>query len=204
MSDTVISFLLDRSGSMASVKDDVIGGFNEFLRKQKEGPDVKFVLTLFDTQGIDEQVFSSVKDVPELTDSSYIPRGGTPLLDAIGKTIKAAKQQARREGDKVLFVIYTDGEENSSTEFTKQKIKQKIEKKQGKGWEFLFLGVDMDAYEEAAQYGIARQHTYNLTSAGTQGSMGAVATTATRYSQTGTVDSSLLDAEEKRQAQVNS
>lgn len=164
--DVLVSFLLDRSGSMQRVKSDVIGGFNEFLRQQREGDGkCRFVLTLFDTEGIETTDFADVSEVPDLTPDTYTPRSGTPLLDAIGETVKRV-DDLNVEVDRVLFVIYTDGEENSSREYNRASVKALIEERQrDDNWDFIFLGAGIDAYAEAGALGIPQGMTFTTDSA---------------------------------------
>lgn len=162
---TLVSFLLDRTGSMGSIANDVIGGFNTFIEGQaKEPGECKFVLTLFDSQSIDVEEFDSVKDVPALTAWSYVPRAATNLLDAIGQTIVHV-QDMDKLPKRVLFVIYTDGYENASREYRRADIKALIEKKTEQGWDFIFLGADIDAIGEAGSFGVAASSTFGVTGA---------------------------------------
>src|SRR3990167_7460886 len=127
---TDITFILDRSGSMIPIKQDVIGGFNSFITEQKALPG-KLKVTLVQFDNVYEAVFvaKSVDQVPVLDSNSYQPRGSTALLDAIGRTINDTGARLRRMSEKdrpakVLVIIYTDGQENASNEFTKDKIKE--------------------------------------------------------------------------------
>lgn len=160
---TLVSFLLDRTGSMGSIANDVIGGFNAFIEGQaKEPGECKFVFTLFDSQSVDVEEFESVKDVPALTAETYVPRAMTNLLDAIGETIVHI-QDMKKLPKRVLFVIYTDGYENASREYSRQAIKTLVEKKTEQGWDFIFLGADMDAIGEAGSFGVAASSTFGVT-----------------------------------------
>lgn len=144
-----MAFLLDRTGSMATVKDETIGGFNGYLDellKKPESRQIRFSLTQFDSLSID-QVHDCVPlaQVDKLTDKTFVPRGNTPLYDAIGKTIRAIQQKAN--GDKVLFVTLTDGEENASSEWTQDTVKELIKKRERKDkWTFSYIGVGPDAW----------------------------------------------------------
>ena len=159
---TYIAVLLDRSGSMSSVKDDTIGGFNQFIKDQKEaGDNAMLTLVQFDSGGIDTVHESlAIKDVPDLSDETFQPRGSTPLLDAMGKTIETtgkaleAIPQSDRP-DKVVFVVITDGQENASREFTKARIKEMVSHQSDVyKWNFLYLGANQDAFAEAHSMGI--------------------------------------------------
>lgn len=165
---THISVILDRSGSMESLRDDTIGGFNAFLTKQKSEPGLAtLTLVQFDSQDPYEVIhhFKPIGLVPELDETTYVPRGGTPLLDAMGRGINdieanLGKMQAAARPGKVLVVVVTDGQENQSREFSKKQIKEMVEAKTRKnGWEFLFLSSDLNAVEEAQAVGFAAQNS---------------------------------------------
>lgn len=177
----IISFLIDRSGSMASVRSDVIGGFNSFLKEQKDAKeeDCRFVFTLFDSSGVDIKKFKSIQDVPELTTATYVPGAMTPLLDAIGKTIKATSEMKKSKD--VLFVIYTDGQENSSHEYTRAAVKALIKDHEEAGWGFLFLGADMNAYGEASTIGISASTTFSTAGVNTGATYAAVSDAVQGY-----------------------
>lgn len=146
---TLVAFLLDRTGSMAIVKQETIGGFNGYLDellKKPESKDIRFHFTQFDTVSIDV-VHDAVplNKVVKLTDKTFEPRASTPLYDAIGKTIR--RIQERANGDKVLFVTLTDGEENSSSEWNQETIKALIKEKEEKDkWTFSYIGVSPEAW----------------------------------------------------------
>lgn len=146
---TLVAFLLDRTGSMASVKNETIGGFNGYLDellKKEESKQIRFSLTQFDTVSID-RVHDCVplSKVAKLNDKTYEPRGGTPLYDAIGKTIREIQNKVN--GDKVLFVVLSDGEENSSSEWNQSTIKALIKEKEDKDkWTFSYIGVGPEAW----------------------------------------------------------
>ena len=173
---TEIVFILDRSGSMAGLEADTIGGFNAMIEKQRKEPGEAIVSTvLFDNECevIHDRV--PLDRVPALTEREYFVRGCTALLDAVGGAIrhignvhKYAREEDRPE--KTLFVITTDGMENASRRFTYDRLKAMIERQKEKyGWEFLFLGANMDAAREAARFGIGadRAANYHADSEGT-------------------------------------
>jgi Mg-chelatase subunit ChlD len=156
-----IIVVLDRSGSMQSIKEQTISGFNEFLQDQKKNnKGASITLVQFDHEF--EMVYEAreIKRARELNTMTYVPRGMTALLDAIGKTIKLTRQRHKQlekpdRPEKTIFVIITDGYENSSTVFTRQDIFKKITKMENKhNWDFVYLGANQDAIREAAHYGI--------------------------------------------------
>jgi uncharacterized protein YegL len=158
-----ITIVLDRSGSMQSVAGETILGFNTFLSGQKSGA-YKANLTLVQFDHEYELLYQAL-DIYEalpLTHETYIPRGMTALLDAIGKTINATKDRIKLLNNqgafpKVIFVIITDGHENNSKVFNRSQIFEKITKMEKKhNWEFVFLGANQDAIEEASFMGISK------------------------------------------------
>jgi uncharacterized protein YegL len=172
-----INVVIDRSGSMADLAKDTIGSFNTFLTDQKEVPgEAAFTLCTFRTDYNLVHDFVKLASVPDLNAKSYRPAGGTALLDALGTTINSVGQKlaAMPEDErpsKVIFLVITDGEENSSHNFTKAQVKSMIEHQQeAYKWEFVFMGANIDAVSEAQSLGIrgANSMNYFATSAGTQ------------------------------------
>ena len=147
-----VALLLDRSGSMSVNKIETISAVNSYIDKTKEKFKGRFVLTQFDSEGIDIVHDGKIKDIEHLTDKSYQPRGMTPLLDAIGKTLEAFKTDGF---ENIVFVIMTDGQENHSKEYKLEAIRAKIEEKRKIGWQVSYLGTNVDAFHEAGQMGIA-------------------------------------------------
>ena len=173
---TELVFILDRSGSMYGLEQDTIGGFNSMLTKQKADSGEAYVTTvLFDNRIRTLHDRLPLQEVNPMTESDYTVGGSTALLDAVGSTIKhIARIHKYAHPDhkpaKTLFVIITDGMENASREYTYDKVKQLITHEQEKyGWEFLFLGANIDAAAEGARFGIApdRAVTYKCDEEGT-------------------------------------
>ena len=158
---TELVFILDRSGSMAGLEGDTIGGFNAMMEKQRWEPGETLVSTVLfdqDTQVIHDRV--PLEELGPLTQEEYYVRGSTALLDAVGGAIRHignVHKYAREEDvpEKTLFVITTDGMENASRHYDYDRVKAMIRRQQERyGWEFLFLGANIDAAQEAGRFGI--------------------------------------------------
>lgn len=158
---TELVFILDRSGSMAGLESDTIGGYNAMLAKQKETAGAAVITTvLFDDnyELLHDRI--TLEGIQPISSKEYFVRGSTALLDAVGKTIVKIENVQNNTADavraeKVVFVITTDGYENASREFSYTKIKSMISKlKEQRGWEFIFLGANIDAAAEAEKFGI--------------------------------------------------
>lgn len=165
---TELVFILDRSGSMVGLEKETIGGYNSLIEKQKKSQGEVYVSTvLFD--GVSEVLHDRIPlcEIQPMTEDEYYVRGCTALLDALGGAIhhignvhKYTKEEDRPE--KTLFIITTDGQENSSRRYTYKKVKHMVEKQKEKyGWEFLFLGANIDAIAEAERFGIKADRAVN-------------------------------------------
>lgn len=190
---TELVFILDKSSSMHGLETDTIGGYNSMLEKQKAVDGEAFITTvLFDHsyQLLHDRI--NIKAVSAITEKEYRVGGNTALIDAIGRTInKIANAQKNTAEDyraeKVMFVIITDGEENASSEFSAEKVKELIECQRSQyGWEFIFLGANIDAVEAAGRYGIAkdRAQSYHSDSDGTALNYRVVGETVACYRET--------------------
>ena len=158
---TELVFILDRSGSMYGLEQDTIGGFNSMLTKQKSlDGECRITTVLFDHQYTLFHDRIDIQAVSPMSEKDYFVGGSTALLDAIGTTIDKLIRVQRHTAEsyraqKVIFVIITDGEENSSRKYSYDQVKAKIEhEKEAYGWEFIFLGANMDAVKTASQFGI--------------------------------------------------
>lgn len=207
---TDLTLVIDRSGSMASCRSDAEGGVNEFIRKQKELPgDCIFSLVQFD----DKYEFVHKAQAIRFVEPSYHlePRGWTALLDAVGRSIVEAGtrlkaiDESQRPG-LVVFVIVTDGQENSSREFTKAKVKEMIEHQQSAyKWQFTYLGANQDAFTEAGQIGIKFDAIANYSAEKTSGGILAANANVTRMRHAAATGQAVLNEyhEEERKAIVH-
>jgi len=174
---THISVIIDKSGSMHGTQTDTIGGFNTFLGEQQE-VDGKGTLTLiqFDDQYEVHEDMSPLNSVESLTHKTYAPRGSTALLDAIGKTINTTESKIKDlkkkdRPEKVIFLIITDGHENASREFSKSNISEMVKRHEDDdGWDFVFIGANIDSFSEGGGMGVRACNTSNYisTSKGTR------------------------------------
>ena len=209
---TEIVFILDRSGSMGGLESDTIGGYNSLIEKQKREEGEAFISTvLFDDtcEVLHDRV--ALEQIKPMTDNEYYVRGCTALLDALGGAIhhignvhKYAREEDRPK--KTLFIITTDGQENSSRRYTYEKVKRMVERQKEKfGWEFLFLGANIDAIAEASRFGIKadRAVNYKCDSAGTAVNYNALSNAVSRVRKCKNVcemDMALADWDEDIQA----
>jgi Mg-chelatase subunit ChlD len=163
---TLLVLVVDRSGSMEAIRQDMEGGIEHLIKEQATGPgDCVVTLAQFDTEY--ELVFEAVP-AAEVTGYRLVPRGSTALLDAIGRTIGEVrswldKLPAERQPDQVVFAVVTDGLENSSREWTRDKVMAAVEERSDAGWQFSFLGANQDAIKEGTDLGVdaARAMTYS-------------------------------------------
>lgn len=204
---TEIIVVLDRSGSMYSVCDDTIGGFNSFVESQRKSPGTaRLTLAEFDFEYELIHNGVNIKKVPPLTRDSYVPNGTTALLDAIGKTIietesRLSSLSDKSAPDKVIFVIITDGEENSSMEFKLEKINSMINEKRDSGWDFVFLGANQDAIKTSSSLGVSAGYsmTYNNTKNGMNSVFTALSSATSNYrSSTVSYDNFFTDDDRAR------
>ncbi len=163
MGKTEVVFILDRSGSMSGLEKDTIGGYNSMLKKQQKVEGEAVVTTVLFNHNyriVHNRV--DIKKVKPITEKEYFVEGYTALLDAVGLTINKVKDVMRNikkehQADKVVFIIITDGMENSSREYSYEKVRAMIEKqKEEHNWEFIFLGANIDATSTAARFGISK------------------------------------------------
>lgn len=165
---TELVFILDRSGSMGGLESDTIGGFNGMLLKQKkEEGEANVTTVLFDDQIEIVHDRFPLTAVKELTDEDYYVRGSTALLDAVGTSVEKMENIQKRlpeemRAEHIIFVITTDGMENSSMQYTSSMVKKMISRNQENGWKFIFLGANMDAVQEAENLGIKRSRAVNF------------------------------------------
>lgn len=158
---SLIAFVMDRSGSMRKFQQDTIGGFNTFLNDQKNYPsECVMYYTHFDHKYEIIHKYKPIQEVPELTPSTYVPRGNTALMDAIGRTIvQVGSDLADKPEDErpstVIFVIQTDGLENASHEYKNQQIAEMIKAQQEQyAWQFIFMGASLEAFDQASELGV--------------------------------------------------
>ena len=157
--------LLDRSGSMSGWEQDVIGGFNTFIKEQqKEKDDCSVTLVQFDGQAPYEVIIDAqdLSTVTELAPNVYRPRGNTPLLDALGRMIKNAEKSEAKQAEDVLVWVFTDGLENASREFTYEQIKALVAEKEKAGWTFMFMGAGIDSYGAGRSLGFSDDNVSNF------------------------------------------
>lgn len=196
---TYIRGVIDKSGSMSNIHKESIQGLNAFIEEQKKQPgEANFGLMIFDTTYKNIIENKNLKDVELLTETSYMPSGMTALLDAIGKTIdelgiELSKLDESERPEKVLIIILTDGDENSSKEYSKTQIFDKIKhQKEVYNWEFIFLAANQDAIATAANFGIGANAALNFASnaVGTKSVYDSMSAATSLYRSGGTINMS--------------
>lgn len=206
---TELVFILDKSGSMSGLEKDTIGGFNSMLTKQKsEAGQCRVTTVLFDNRYTLLHDRIDIRAVSPITEKEYFVGGSTALLDAIGRSIKkiADVQRSTAEeyrAEKVIFIIITDGEENSSREFSADAVKKLISaEKEQYGWEFLFLGANIDAVETAGRFGINadRAAEYVPDKRGTALNYAVMSEAVSEFRSTGRLSTTHLDRIRKDRA----
>jgi len=203
-----ISVVLDRTGSMESIRDDTIGGFNSFLAEQQAQPGATTLsLVQFDSQAPFEvlQAFTPVAAVPALTRETYVPRGGTPLFDAIGRGIidLDARLAAMPEGERpsrIVFAIVTDGQENASREFTGDQVRGMIASHRQAGWQFVFLSADENAIRNGRSVNVGEDFSYSVakTARGSQDLWRSAGSRTALYCRSAAPDMNLADEKAAR------
>jgi len=166
---THIALVLDRSGSMESIATDTVGGINRFIKDQQAVPgDCTLVLVQFDTQAIDKlRALAPIKDIALVNTSEFQPRALTPLWDAVGKTIVETGDYLKslpeaQRPDKIIFVVMTDGYENSSRDYTHAQVRDMIQHQTDVyKWQFVFLGANINSYAVGGAVGISGQNVMN-------------------------------------------
>jgi hypothetical protein len=187
---TLVTFVLDETGSMESIKDDTIGGFNSYLdslRDESDGP-VEFTLLKFDSRRVEKvYVNEPVANVAKLTPETYRPGAMTPLIDASYKAILATANSLKKREDNpnVICVIQTDGYENASEEYTTPELAKLIRRKEKEGWVFLFLGAGLDAFSTAREFGIKLGMTLSYGREKSQAAFDAISSNTRAYRKTG-------------------
>jgi hypothetical protein len=200
---TKIVAILDRSGSMKSIISDAIGGYNTFLEEQKKNSKpADLTVILFDDKY--EKFYSgALPQAPKMDKDSYVPRGSTALLDAMGRTIddvgrELANLSEDQRPNKVLFIIITDGEENASTKYTSKQISDMVSRQRDMyKWEFIFLAANLDAIASASMIGIQAQNAVNFVSnaASVKGSYGLVSEAICNYRNSGEIGNLNVDVD---------
>ncbi|MCX6507760.1 MAG: VWA domain-containing protein [Actinobacteria bacterium] len=166
-----IYFVLDRSGSMQSIANDVIGGFNAYLKQQQaDGNDAVMTLIQFDSQDRHEVIAAAqpIGKIKPLSKAVFVPRGGTPLYDAMGQVLNEAISReaqlvgAEKPAESIVFVTFTDGEENDSREFSGETVLNLVKGKEKDGWTFVYMGANQDAYATGGEMGVSQMNSSNF------------------------------------------
>ena len=207
---TDITFLLDRTGSMDSIRNDVVGGFNSFLKSQKEATgETVMTLIQFDSQDPHEVKYECIRiqDVDEMKPRHFVPRAATPLLDAMGQAImtvglRLSKMPDEERPDKVVFVVFTDGYENASRNYSSEWIKEMVEEyRDSYKWQFVFLGAEIDAFEQGDAIGISKAHTLSSSREGTSRALNMVGEKVAKFSVSGAAQDLAWTDEERKEVE---
>ena len=205
--ETLVNFILDKSGSMGSIRESTISGFNEYLKTlQNDGNRYNFSLVLFETAMLDLYTNEPIKNIKPLTIGTYVPDGMTALYDSVCQTIENVKRSVKKN-QKVLTVIMTDGEENSSNEFTQKDMREKIQELEKSGnWTFVFLGANQDSYATAQAVGINVMNTANFvqSDAGMKSAMRTMATGTSNFAMSAMSSTSSFFSRDDQQNLQNS
>ena len=184
---TYVAFLLDETGSMNSIRDEAISAFNEYVDSlRKESSDFYLTLTSFNSEHYAPRYIGrSINEVPPLTHRAYQPNHMTPLYDAMGWTFKDTRGFLEQADDnyRVLFVVLTDGHENHSMEYDQGRISRLTSEAREDGWDFVFLGADIDAWAQARRIGLRRDDVYNIDKARLRTSIADVANYSIHYAK---------------------
>jgi uncharacterized protein YegL len=193
--NTLIALILDRSGSMAGRVNDVIGGVNAFIESQKSIPgEATLAMVRFDQEYEEFRPALPLAQVMSLQPHEYSPRGSTALLDAVGRAIHSLDAAlARYRAGRAIVVVVTDGEENASREFTKERVQALIKEREARGWTFIYLGAHANAFHEAATFGFSANNTaqYANTTTGTAAAYSTLSASIRAMRVTGSSDAKL-------------
>lgn len=197
-----VLFVIDASGSMCNLADDTIGGFNGFIDRQRRlDGKAKVTTTLFNTKSTILYSGVDISEVEKLTEKTYQTGGMTALLDAVGETISTAQDRidetpAEKRMDKVIVVIITDGQENASCKYTRDQIKKMVEHQtKGHGWEFVFLGANIDSFAESSGIGVTKSMDFAFTNEGLTTAYAAVDCAVSSLRATGSVSGTWSNAD---------
>lgn len=198
----LVNFILDKSGSMYDVKASTISGFNEYVNSLKNNKNVnyRFSLTFFDTSIDNKYVDVDIKTIEPLNDNTYKPDGNTALYDAVCTTIDKVKKEGKRN-NKILTVIMTDGQENSSTKFGREDMNKLVDDmKKTKKWTFVYLGANQDSWANAQTFGFQQGNVvnYNSSAVGVSSAFLSLINCTNSFSMTGTNTSSTFFSEQDK------
>lgn len=195
MTKLAVHIILDRSGSMSSIKDEAIGGLNDYIKNLD--PDTKVWVTMFDSNSVDTTIHGQVAATVEKI--TFEPRGMTPLYDAIGRVIPVLDAT---EAENKALVILTDGQENNSREYTKEAIKTLLDEKQDKdNWLVQYLGANQDAFAEGSKFGTQSDFTMSFNPKHIRSAFNIASASTMRYGNSGDRAAAAYTAEERKAAQ---